>query len=322
MSSEAVVETTTTEVVQSDVCCANCGIAEVDDIKLKECDGCDLVKYCSERCREDHREQHDEECKRRTQELRDKKLFRQPDISHRGECPLCFLPLPLHPKKSTFYSCCSKSICLGCVYSNERSGGGSKCPFCRELVVEWEDDKKKMTERIKANDPAAMREMGTYRYSQGQEGDYDKAFEYWTKAAELGDVDAHYNLGYLYHEGGGVEKDEEKAVYHWEKAAIGGHHIARHYLACIEHNNGNIERAVKHSIIAANLGYEKSMKELWEYYSHGNITKEDLDATLRTHHAAINEMKSPEREAAEAFFQFNRQFVGGIQNLGNKDVAA
>ena len=27
--------------------CANCGIAQVDDIKLEECDGCDLVKYCS-----------------------------------------------------------------------------------------------------------------------------------------------------------------------------------------------------------------------------------------------------------------------------------
>ena len=84
-----------------------------------------------------------------------------------------------------------------------------------------------------------------------------------------------------------------------EKAAIGGHPNARHNLGCVEHNNGNIERAVKHFIIAANIGYEKSMKLLWGYYKDRNITKEDLDATLRTHHAAINEMKSPEREAAE-----------------------
>ena len=26
-------------------CCASCGIAEVDDINLKDCDDCDLVKY-------------------------------------------------------------------------------------------------------------------------------------------------------------------------------------------------------------------------------------------------------------------------------------
>ena len=67
-----------------------------------------------------------------------------------------------------------------------------------------------------------------------------------------------------------------------------------------------MERAVKHSIIAANLGYEKSMKELWGHYSKGNISKEDLEATLRTHKAAIDEMKSPEREAAVAWRERQR----------------
>ena len=61
-----------------------------------------------------------------------------------------------------------------------------------------------------------------------------------------------------------------------------------------------MDRAVKHFIINANLGYEKSMKWLWKHYSEGNITKEDLEATLRTHQAAIDAMKSPQREAAEA----------------------
>jgi hypothetical protein len=48
---------------------------------------------------------------------------------------------------------------------------------------------------------------------------------------------------------------------------------------------------------------EGSMKELWKHYKRGNITKEDLDATLRTHKAAIDEMKSAEREAAEVLIQ-------------------
>jgi TPR repeat protein len=106
----------------------------------------------------------------------------------------------------------------------------------------------------------------------------------------------------MYGKGDVVEMDREKAVYHYEKAAIGGHPIARHFLGCHEASNGNFERAVKHFIIAANLGDEGSMEELRAQYSKGNISKEDLDATLRTHHAAINEMKSPEREAAEAFY--------------------
>ena len=100
MSREAAEENT-----DNDVVCANCGIAEVDEIKLVDCDGCDLVKYCSDKCREEHREQHHEECKRRAGELHDKRLFTQPDRNHIGECPICFLPCQL--------SCCSNIL-----YSN------------------------------------------------------------------------------------------------------------------------------------------------------------------------------------------------------------
>ena len=284
------------------VCCANCGVAEVDDIKLEDCDAsCESVRCCGDNCEEEHQEQHQEECKKRVKELHDNRLFRQPDGSCFGECPLCFLPLPLDPEKTAFHSCCSKIICDGCCYANRVQNGSETCPFCREPQPDDEDEEesnKRIMKRVKANDPAAMRFMGTERY---HEGDFDSAVEYWTKAAELGDVEAHYQLADSYSKGEGVEKDEEKAVYHYEKAAIGGDPEARHDLGCLEERDGNMEKAVKHYIIAANLGDEKSMKLLWWHYSAGNITKEELDATLRTHHAAINEMKSPEREAAEAW---------------------
>ena len=42
-----------------------------------------------------------------------KQLFTQPDISYHGECPICFLPLPIDESKSTMMSCCSKYICNG-----------------------------------------------------------------------------------------------------------------------------------------------------------------------------------------------------------------
>ena len=66
------------------MCCANCGKAEVDDVKLKLC-ACNLVKYCSVSCQKNHRSQHKKACKKRLAELRDDKLFRQPDESHLGE---------------------------------------------------------------------------------------------------------------------------------------------------------------------------------------------------------------------------------------------
>src|SRR6056300_154279 len=94
---------------ETDEVCASCGIAAVDDIKLKKCDdGCDLVKYCSDGCRELHQLEHAGECKKRLAELRDRDLVTQPDESHLGECPICCLTMPLDTQKSTLMSCCCK----------------------------------------------------------------------------------------------------------------------------------------------------------------------------------------------------------------------
>ena len=55
---------------------------------------------------------------------------------------------------------------------------------------------------------------------------------------------------------------------------------------------------MKHYIIAANLGFDQSMKMLWTMFKDGNITKEELDATLRTHQSVLIAMKSQQRDAA------------------------
>ncbi len=120
--------------------CANCGIgiAKFYFIKLEECDGCDLVKYCSDNCKETHREQREEGRKTRAVILHDKRLFRQPDGGHLGECPLCFLPMPLAPGKTTFKSCCSKIVCHGCCYAHLISNGAIGAHFV-------ESQRQKMT---------------------------------------------------------------------------------------------------------------------------------------------------------------------------------
>ena len=75
------------------------------------------------------------------------------------------------------------------------SNGGDNCPFCREKVASKKENRRRTMKRVMANDPIAMIEMGKRYY---HERDYDGAFEYFTKAAELGDLDAHYQLGYMY----------------------------------------------------------------------------------------------------------------------------
>ena len=285
------------------LCCAFCGIAEVDDIKLKDCNGCDLVKYCSDECQEDHRPKHEEECVKRAAELCDEILFNQPESSCYGDCPICCLPMPIDPKKCNFMSCCSKKICDGCDVANKdreiERRVQQKCAFCREALPKtMEEHIERLMKRIEKNDPVAMCRMGGVRYV---EGDCNAAFEYWTRAVILGDIEAHYQLSSLYHKGEGVEKDEKRELHHLEQAAIRGHPAARHNLGCLEKRHGRMDRAVKHWIIAANLGNDDSLTNVKNLYEAGYVSKEDFAAALRGYQAAIAEMKSPQREEAAAF---------------------
>eukprot|EP00985_Skeletonema_marinoi_P000141 scaffold42_cov77-Skeletonema_marinoi.AAC.2 len=284
--------------------CAACGIAEVDEVKMKECADCDLVKYCSDACQESYKSHHEEACKKLAAELRDEFLFKQPERTHLGDCPICMLPLPLDAEKSVIMMCCSKVICGGCDYANlirEIQGRiEHKCPFCRKpsVATDEECDKQNMR-RVEADDPVAMWREGVAQY---QKGDYQSAFNYHTKAAELGDAAAHYHLSLLYHLGEGVEKDRGKEIYHLEEAAIGGHPDARYNLKIEEEESGSSERAVKHWIISANLGDDRSIKELIEKFKEGFVSKDDLAAALRAHQAAVDATKSPQRDAAEEYY--------------------
>jgi len=284
------------------LCCATCGIAEVDDAKLKERDACDLVRYCSDACKQDHRSQHKEACKKRAAELRDELLFQQPESSHLGDCPICMIPMPLDLEKSIMMTCCSKVICGGCYYANElremEASLRPSCSFCRKPIPDTNDKGyKMMMKRIEANDPEALRRWGREQYDKG---DYSSAFEYYTKAAGLGDTEAHYWLSLLYQNGHGVEKEMRKVIHHWEEAAIGGHPRARHNLGWHEGNNGRYERAVKHLIIAAKLGLDDSIKTLMENFKGGFVQKDELAAALRAHKGAVDATKSPQREVVEA----------------------
>ncbi len=284
--------------------CANCGTAALDNVKLKKC-ACLLVRYCSTDCQKNHRSHHKKTCKKRLAEIRDKKLFTMPESSHKGDCPICCLPMPLDGSKTVIASCCSKKICLGCFHANvfrEKEGGlECKCPFCREPIVRtMEATNQQYMKRAKANDPIALLHLGAKCY---KERDFEGAFNYYTKAAALGDIDAHYQLSIMYDKGKGVQKDKKKEIYHLEEAAIGGHPEARHNLGIHEGRNGREDRANKHLIIAAKLGYDDALEMVKEDFMDGFVSKEDYAAALRGHQAAVDATKSEQRDAAYKYQQ-------------------
>jgi len=141
-----------------------------------------------------------------------------------------------------------------------------------------------------------MVQMSVCRY---EAGDYDGAFRYISKPAELGDAEAHFQLAMFYHEVQCVEKDRKKEVYHLEQAAIGGHAGARYNLAIFDLNNDKGDRAMKHFLIAATLGHDASLGALRNGFRRGLVSKEDFASALRAHQAAAEATKSPQREAAE-----------------------
>lgn len=177
-----------------DEVCASCGIAGGgdDDTKLKRCGACGLVRYCGLKCQKEHRPEHKSACKKRVAELRDELLFKQPESTHLGDCPICLLPIPLatsqHTIRYTMQSCCSKVVCDGCTHANSlRESEGRlppTCPFCRTPVPhsDAEAERNKM-KRAAVNDPVALGDAGMRRFVVG---DYASAIEYWEKAAGLG----------------------------------------------------------------------------------------------------------------------------------------
>jgi hypothetical protein len=140
--------------------CAGCGIVEGgdDDAKLRKCTACKSVRYCSVKCQREHRPQHKQACKKLAVELRDEILFKQPEESDMGDCPICCLPHSAVEGNSMLQTCCGKLICMGCAHANRKhelqGKHERKCPFCRQPVpTSWAEIEAYFKKRVAVNDP-------------------------------------------------------------------------------------------------------------------------------------------------------------------------
>ena len=242
---------------------------------------------------------------------REEELFRRPPASNcEGDCPICFITLPIDRTLSSMNSCCGKVICDGCTYAADEHGLGNRCVYCRtETPANEHEFEQNIKKRIKANDPPAITQWGIRSYC---EGNYRRALEYFIKAAELGDFEAHYNLAGMYTNGFGVvERDEKKRIYHLEVAAIGGHVSSRYNLGVIERDKGKLERAMQHFMIACTYGHDRALNEVKKGFMMGGglVTKDEYAVALRAHQA-VDATKSEQREKAARMKSYI-QLLGG-----------
>ncbi|EJK49512.1 hypothetical protein THAOC_31605 [Thalassiosira oceanica] len=293
--------------------CANCGTESSDAVKLKKCNACHLVKYCSVGCQKAHRKQHKGACKKRAAELKDEQLYGQGLArSERDSCPICTLPIPFPlAGHSRFFTCCMKMVCYGCGLAAQKRGMLETCPFCRSPLKHYSASTTlaRVQARVDANDPDAISFLAN-QYCMGGSGlqvNAPRAVELWTKAAEFGSTEAHFELGTCYSKGEGVAQDKSKAHRYFELAAMQGHVIARHYLGNHETAKGNPGRSVRHYLISAKMGLEASLETIKSMFVAGQATKMQYAEALRGYQAAIKETKSPERDEAKPIFDRMRK---------------
>ena len=78
-----------------------------------------------------------------------------------------------------------------------------------------------------------------------EKGDYKTALTIFEDLAKKGDIDAQYNLGVMYREGGGVRQDHKKAIEWTEKAANQGDVDAQYNLGIMYDNGEGVKQDKK-----------------------------------------------------------------------------
>ena len=265
-----------------------------------------MVKYCNAACKKKHRTKHKKKCERRAAEIKAElheiQLFKQP--LPKEDCQICFLTLPSVETGTIYKVCCGKNICSGCIHAVElRDKGVGLCPFCRSPTPNNEELVQRTTKRVEVGDANAIFNLGVC-YSTGVYGlpqDYEKAFELYHRAGELGYASAYYNIGNAYYNGRGVERNEKKAEHYYEQAAIRGDEMARYNLGNSELRAGNWDRALKHYMIAAGDGDNDSVKNILQLYKLSLATKEDYAKALLAYQTYLDEIRSEQRDKAAAF---------------------
>ena len=285
--------------------CANCGKTrnEAEGVNIKKCSSCFLVKYCGRECQRMHWSQHKPACKKRAAELHDETLFGEGLTYFEEDCPICMVQLPLDPIDYVVKPCCSKKICDGCMLSSEKRGMDEVCPFCKQATPETDAQIIAAAEaRVAAKDYETMGVVGEtlLRGRYGLVQDVPRALKLLNEAAKHGVVKSHNSLGAIYCQGmGGVARDHKKAMLHFELAARKGHPKARHNLGLLEENAGKYDRALKHYMIAANMGNDLSLQSIKRMFENGQAVKADYGAALKGYQKAVEELSSPDRKEAK-----------------------
>ena len=126
-------------------------------------------------------------------------------------------------------------------------------------------------------------------YEYYQKGDYKNALTYFLIAANHGDMNAEYNVGYIYLYGKGIEVDNKKAFDWFQKAADKGHVLAQVQLGEIYIKNENYQSAFYWNMKAADHGNYVAQTQLGWMYETGKGVAQDYQKAIEWYKRAADQ---------------------------------
>ena len=143
-----------------------------------------------------------------------------------------------------------------------------------------------------AGNATAMDRIGyLYEHGKGMTEDDGQAFEWFQKAATRGSALGMFNLGYLYDAGKGVAKDSAQAMAWYRKAADAGDAAAMNNIGAMYQNGESVEKDFAKALDwyrkAAAGGDPTAMRNLGWMYEHGDGVGTDRDQAIHWYQSAV-----------------------------------
>ena len=145
--------------------------------------------------------------------------------------------------------------------------------------------------------------------SEYDTGRYERAFEYFSEYAKMGNATAQYYLGYMYENGEGVSQDSAKAAEWYRKSAEQGNAVAQYNLGKMYENGRGVSqdyvKAVECFLKAAEQGNHVAQYDL------GNMYKEGRGISQAYGKVAERYLKSAEQGNATAQYYLGYMYENG-----------
>ena len=206
-------------------------------------------------------------------------------------------------------------------------GGTSRVPLVREMVQRFAGDVPVYSSvdlelavatgavmgdgsREEGDEGEKWSQLGEKYYNgDGVEKDYEKAVEYYEKAAELENAAAQNNLGLCYENGHGVLQDYKEAVKWYRKAAEQGNTVAQYNLGHCYANGIGVPRDYKEAVKwyrkAAEQGDTAAQNNLGGCYANGRGVPQDYKEAVKWYR------KAAEQGDADAWYQLGVCYAHG-----------